>query len=112
MENEDVYGGFYDYYTDDTFGEPVFETLADIWVRNELQPQDFDKVLELNDLTGYGAFDVFFDRLVCSENAPLLMGFNEELRDLLTGSQYLNFLINTGQTGEARDLLVNKKLSL
>ncbi|MFQ5820047.1 MAG: SWIM zinc finger domain-containing protein [Candidatus Heimdallarchaeota archaeon] len=112
VQKEDDYGAFYDDYTDEEYGDPVFEALADVWVQNELHSQDFEKLLEIRDMTAYSTVDAFFNRLVLPENASLLVGFSEELKELLDKRQYLDFLINSGQTKEALDILLNKRVDL
>jgi len=98
----DEYGGFYVYYTDSSYDEPVFEVLADVWLQCGISEEDIDKLKEFDKSYPYGFINSFIKGIISPSNAPLLVEFTENLYSLFHRyNQYIEFLINSGQTDEA-----------
>ncbi len=111
MENCEEYGYFYDDYTDDTFGDEIFENLCDSFAMQQLEERDFVRLRELYSADNYGMLVPFFDRLVEEANATRLRGFDSYIERFLDESSFIRFLINAGKTGTA-SALIERKTSL
>ena len=105
VNNSDEYGCFYDDYTDDYFGDEIFENLCDAFVRKRLEASDFERLEELRGADEYDMLSPFFYRMAEAKNAKVLVEFKEHIRGFLNEQTYVEFLINCGLVDEARELI-------
>jgi hypothetical protein len=108
VENCEEYGYFYDDYSDSYFGDAIFESLCDTFVRKELEGSDFEKLKELMGKDGYSMLDPFFDRIIEEKNAVRLVEFEDYAKQFLNERDYVEFLINSGKKEKAREIIEEK----
>lgn len=99
------YGWFYDDYSDDYFGDVIFENLCDAFVKKQLEKSDLEKLKELEERDSYDMLDPFFNRLSEVENSINLKDFEEYVRQFLDDSSYIEFLINCGLREKAKIMI-------
>lgn len=102
IDNCEDYGWFYDDYSDDYFGDAIFENLCDAFVKKQLEEGDFETLKDLKQRDGYDMLKPFFRRLPEVENTVNLKEFEESVRDFLDENSYVEFLIKCGLTEKAR----------
>lgn len=111
VRNCEEYGWFYDDYSDNYFGDIVFENLWDALYIQELEESDFERLQELQSDDDYQMLEPFFNRMVMSKDTPKLAGFERFFFELLDESSYVEFLINCGLVDKAR-MLIKEGMSL
>ncbi len=105
VDNCEDFGCFYDDYSDSNYGEEIFENLCDAFVKKQIEEKDFVRLKEISERDNYDMLGAFINRLPEIENIENLRDFEENVRDLLDESSYVDFLINCGLHEKARTLI-------
>lgn len=102
IKNADSYGYFYDDYSDNYFGNAIFESLCDAFAKKELMDADFERLEKLSEIDDNYMLGPFLNRMVALENAVKLKDFEGIISGFLDEHSYVEFLINCGQVEKAR----------
>lgn len=106
VRNCEEYGFFYDDYSDNYFGDVIFQSLCDAFVIKDLEVGDFQKLTELQDIDyDYDMLNPFFVWMAETKNAAKLADFEEYFQKYLNEYLYCQFLINSGLSEKARNLI-------
>ena len=105
VDNCEDFGYFYNDYSDSYYGDEIFENLCDAFVKKQMEEKDFVRLKEINERDNYDMLGPFIHRLSEIENTENLRDFEENVRDLLDESSYVEFLINCGLTEKARMII-------
>jgi hypothetical protein len=105
IKNCEDYGYFYDDYSDNYFGDPIFENLCDAFAKKELEDKDFDKLDKLVEMDDYDMLGPFLNRMAAVENATKLKDFDSRINEFLDEHSYVEFLINSGLVEKAKRLI-------
>ncbi|HJH28393.1 MAG TPA: hypothetical protein C5S51_01665 [Methanosarcinaceae archaeon] len=105
VNNAETYGSFYEDYSDDQFGDEIFENLCDAFCMKDLEDGDFEKLEYLEHEDDYNMIVPFFDRMIAPDNAVRLKDYYEHISKYLNDFSYIDFLINASLTEKAKDFI-------